>query len=110
MPAASLKRHVSFFVVVAFFPYNRFVMMHFIVGLIIVAIGFSVVAKTDFYLEFLGRSEFAEAKLGPGMSRTFYKLLGSLICFIGILVATNVIQSIVLGVFGPLFVSLTPGK
>lgn len=81
-------------------------MWRIIIGMIVVGIGFSVVAKTDFYLEFLGRSEFAEAKLGPGMTRTFYKLLGVLICFMGILIATNVIQGIILGVFGPLFASV----
>lgn len=78
-------------------------MWHVIVGLIVIVVGFHLVAKTDFYLDFLGRSDFAEAKLGPGMTRTFYKLLGALICFIGVLIATNVIQGIILGVFGPLF-------
>ncbi len=81
-------------------------MWRIIIGLIIVLVGFHMVWKTEFYLDFLGRSEFAETKIGPGGTRLFYKLLGSLVCFLGILVMTNVIQGIIIGVFGPLFSSL----
>lgn len=77
-----------------------------VIGLVIIIAGFSMVWKTEFYLDFLGLSEFAETKLGPGRTRLFYKLIGVLVCFVGVLVATNVIQDTVSGVFGPLFKSL----
>ena len=88
------------------FLYTDSRMWRIIIGLIIVAVGFHLVWKTEFYLDFLGRSEFAEAKIGPGGTRIFYKLIGCAVCFVGILVMTNVIQGAIIGVFGPLFKSL----
>ncbi|MEK7105453.1 MAG: hypothetical protein AAB865_02110 [Patescibacteria group bacterium] len=77
-----------------------------VIGLLIIAVGFMMVWKNEWFLDFLGRSEFAETKLGPGGTRLFYKLLGVAVCFIGMLVATKVIQETVIGSFGPMFETL----
>ena len=77
-----------------------------VIGLAIIFAGFHMVWKTELYLEFFGRSEFAETKFGPGGTRLFYKLIGIGVCFIGAFVATNLIQQMIIGVFGPLFKSL----
>ncbi len=63
-------------------------------------VGFCMVKYTEKFLEWFGTIEFAEEKLGG--SRVGYKLLGTLIVFIGIFTATNVISDI-LGSFAGLF-------
>lgn len=72
--------------------------MRFILGLIILALGIWVVIKTEYMLEFIGRVEWAEDKLGPGGSRTFYKLLGMVIILIGFATMTNLISGILAGI------------
>jgi hypothetical protein len=63
-------------------------------GLLIMVIGFLIVKKTTVVMSWFGRIPFAEDKFGTGGSYFFYKLLGTLIVFIGIFVATNVISGI----------------
>lgn len=63
-------------------------------GLIVMAIGFWMVLKTETVLSWFGEVPFAEDKFGPGGSRFFYKLLGILVTFIGIFIATNIISDI----------------
>lgn len=69
-------------------------------GLAIMVVGFLMVKKTDVALSWFGQVPFAEDKFGPGGSRFFYKLLGVVITFIGIFVATNVISGILEGLAG----------
>ncbi len=70
-------------------------------------IGFHMVWKTDLYLSFFGRIRFAEEHFGTeGGSRLFLKLIGVGACFVGILVATNLIQSTVAEILTPLFRSV----
>jgi len=57
-------------------------------------IGFYMVAKTGKFIEWFGSIPFAEDKFGQGGSYFFYKLLGTLIVFIGIFIATNIISDI----------------
>jgi hypothetical protein len=62
--------------------------MKFFGGMFIIAIGLTLVIKTEWYLQNFGRVDWAEQHLGfEGGSRLFYKLLGTFVCFIGILVA-----------------------
>ncbi len=78
-----------------------------IIGLLIMAIGFSMVWKTESYLSTFGRIPFAEEHLGlEGGSRLFYKLLGVFGCFLGMFVAANLLQGMIVSLFGPLFSSL----
>ncbi|MEK7665452.1 MAG: hypothetical protein AAB337_01060 [Patescibacteria group bacterium] len=78
-----------------------------ILGLLITAVGFHMVWKTEAYLSFFGRSTFAEQHLGfEGGSRLFYKLIGVALCFLGVFIATNILQGMVISVFGPMFSSL----
>ena len=78
-----------------------------IVGLVIVVIGFSMVWKTLFYLRIFGRIRFAERYLSTeGGSRIFIKLLGTAAIFLGVFIATNLIQGTIVNLIGPLFSSL----
>jgi len=63
-------------------------------GLLVMVAGFYMVQKTEVLMSWFGEVPFAEAKFGPGGSRFFYKLLGVLVSFIGIFIATNVISNI----------------
>jgi hypothetical protein len=63
-------------------------------GILVMLFGFWMVLKTEKVLSWFGEVPFAEAKFGPGGSRLFYKLLGVLVTFIGIFIATNVISDI----------------
>lgn len=76
------------------------VILRIILGLIVMLIGMHVVFKTRLYLSWFGRVDFAEQKFGPGGTETFYKLLGVLISFIGIFIATNIISDILSGFAG----------
>ena len=63
-------------------------------GLVVMVIGFFMVAKTAKFMEWFGRIPFAEDKFGQGGSYFFYKLLGTLIVFLGIFISTNIISDI----------------
>ncbi|MBI5793737.1 hypothetical protein HZA87_01445 [Candidatus Uhrbacteria bacterium] len=63
-------------------------------GLIIMVIGFLIVWKTEKFFTWFGEIPFAEKTFGAGGSRFFYKLIGVLVAFIGIFVATNIISDI----------------
>lgn len=81
--------------------------MRIFLGLVAIVIGFVIVWKTEVFLNFFGRVEWAEKHLGyEGGSRLFYKLIGLLIIIIGVFAATNLLGGIVLTVFKPLFKGL----
>ncbi len=69
--------------------------LRIIVGLFTVALGFFMVWKTVLFQDFFGANAWAERKLGPGGTRSFYKLLGVGVAFLGMLIATNVISGII---------------
>lgn len=81
-------------------------MLRIIIGLLIVVIGFSMVWKTVWYLRTFGRIRWAERYLGlEGGSRLFYKLLGVVIIFLGVFLATNLLGGIILESVGRFFTS-----
>lgn len=68
-----------------------------LLGLGVISIGFLMVWKTTGFQDFFGASDWAERKLGPGGTNTFYKLLGVLVAFLGMLIATNLISEVMQG-------------
>ncbi len=73
-------------------------------GLIISAIGFLIIWKTNWIIENFGHSSWAEAKLGSsGGTRLLYKFIGLLILFFGLLMITNLHQSFLMGTLEKLF-------
>ena len=76
--------------------------MNVIIGLIIMDIGFTFIAKTEWFLSNFGRVSWFEAHLATsGGSRLGYKLLGMIIVFIGLLFAINLIGGFMSWVLGP---------
>lgn len=61
-----------------------------LLGIAVMIVGFLMVKYTEKCLEWFGTIEFAEEKLGG--SRFGYKLIGILVTFIGIFIATNIIS------------------
>jgi hypothetical protein len=70
-------------------------------GLIIIGFGVLFIWQTEWFLKNFGRIDWAEAKLGG--TRNFYKILGLIVIFIGLLVMTGMIRGFILGTAGRLF-------
>jgi len=81
------------------------ILIRIIAGLVIVGIGFIFIWKTEAFLRSIGRIDWAERKLGG--TRNFYKLLGIIVIFIGLLTMTGMIGGFIQGTIGRLF--LPPG-
>jgi len=63
-------------------------------GIFVMSIGFLMVKRTEVVHSWFGYNDFAERTFGQGGSYLFYKLIGILIVFIGIFIATNVASDI----------------
>lgn len=59
-----------------------------------------MVWKTTFFQDFLGRNSWAEDKLGPGGTSTFYKLVGVGVAFLGMLIVTGLISNVMQSLVG----------
>lgn len=60
-----------------------------LVGLLLIGVGGFLVIRTRVMLDFFGHIDWAERKLGGGGSALLYKVIGIIVCFTGMLVATN---------------------
>ena len=65
-----------------------------------IAVGFHMVWKTGWYLEFVGAIDYAEEKFGPGGTRTFLKLVGVGVCLVGMAIFTGLIENVLGGLAG----------
>lgn len=83
--------------------YLSTVMKQFFIGLVFLILGMHIVWKTEVYFGFFGASEWAERKFGPGGTRTFYKLVGLILVFLGILGATGLLSGFMTGAVGAIF-------
>lgn len=77
--------------------------MNIILGLAILALGILITIKSEAVLRLFGQIEFFEKHLvTAGGSHLGYKLIGIFVCFIGMLVMTNLLGDFVRFVFAPL--------
>lgn len=71
-------------------------MLRVIVGLIFIIWGVSFIIKTEWYLNNFGRIGYFEQKLSTaGGSRLGYKLFGSVLVIVGILLTTNLFGNLI---------------
>lgn len=83
--------------------------MQFLIGLILIAVGFVMVWKTTWFLDIFGRVPWAERNLtssfgsGMGGSWMWYKLLGVGTIIVALLYMTGILQNILVRVLGPFF-------
>ena len=85
----------------------------FLIGVIMVGVGFTMLKFTLWYLKSFGRVPFFEKHFHSwGGTFLFYKSLGVLLVFFGILQMTGLLQPFVVwsigGLFGPAFPIDTP--
>lgn len=73
-----------------------------IFGFILFILGPTLVIKTDWYLENIGRIDWAEQHLGGG-TRFFLKLIGIAFIFFGLLMMFGLFGNLMWWIFGGLF-------
>jgi hypothetical protein len=74
-----------------------------LLGLVGIAAGIAMVMKTESLVGAFGRIDFFDRHLGTeGGTRLGYKLIGLLVIFISILIATNMIGGFMTWLLGPL--------
>jgi multisubunit Na+/H+ antiporter MnhB subunit len=73
----------------------------FFLGLLITGAGFIFVWRTQWIQSLVGYSEFGEKWFGS--SQLLYKLVGVIVCFIGLLTAVGLIDEFINWFFGFLF-------
>lgn len=72
-------------------------------GLVGIALGAAMVIRTEGLVSAFGRIEFFDRYLGAeGGTRLGYKLIGLLVIFISVLIATNMIGGFMTWLLGPL--------
>ena len=75
--------------------------MKYVLGIIIVGVGFLIVWKSDWLMDNFGRISWAEAKLGTeGGTRLLYKLIGIAIIIGAFLYMSGALGSIMRAIFG----------
>jgi len=77
--------------------------MHIIIGLIVIGVGFIVVWKPRYFLDFLGNQAWVEKIFAVNDQELAYKIIGIILIFVGALIMTNLIYDI-LTAFAGLFV------
>ncbi len=68
--------------------------MKYIISLLIIAAGVVLIIKTDWFMKSFGRNAWAEQKLGPGGSWTFYKLIGVAFILCALFIMSGIMTSI----------------
>ena len=75
-----------------------------ILGLIVVVIGALITIKSEWILQNFGPIPSADRIFSTeGGSRLAYKLIGIFATIVGFLIMTNMIETVLLGIFGRLF-------
>jgi hypothetical protein len=75
-----------------------------IVGIVGTVVGSIMVMRSEWFLSFFGRIDWAEIHLGSeGGTRVFYKLLGMITILISLMIMTGMIEGLLMAIFGPLF-------
>jgi hypothetical protein len=78
-------------------------MLHFLIGLALMAVGIMITLKSEAMLNAWGRIQWCEDHLGiEGGSRLGYKLIGLLVFFIGLLLATGLYSGFMQGLLSPI--------
>jgi hypothetical protein len=78
--------------------------MTIIIGLILLAVGVLIIWKTEPIFRFFGKVSFADQYFGTeGGSRLFYKLIGLMVIFFGLLMVTGQSDGFLEGTIGKVF-------
>lgn len=84
---------------------------NFFIGLAVIGVGYSLVAKTEAWLNMFGPIAWFERKLATeGGSRTGYKLLGILVIFLGVLTSFGLFGGFFAWILSPLSKAIVGGS
>ncbi len=76
--------------------------MKYVIGIILIGIGFVIIWKSNWLMDNMGRIEWAEMHLGSdGGTRLFYKLIGVVIILLSFLLMSGGLASGLAKVFNP---------
>jgi len=81
-------------------------LLRILIGSAASVVGFIIVWKPRFFLDFLGEQPWAEKIFGPGNTILAYKVIGILTIIVGFLIITNLIQDTLLWFFSPVLGNL----
>lgn len=71
-----------------------------LIGILIALVGFTFVWRTRKWYEMFGSIPWAEEKFGSGGTELFYKILGIIVAFLGVFIATDIASDIIKGLLG----------
>lgn len=77
-------------------------MKNFLIGLIIMGVGFLITWKAYWIVENFGRDEWAESKLAGGTT-AMYRIVGVIAIFFGMLLATGLMRNFLKATLGSIF-------
>lgn len=82
--------------------------MKYLIGFIVIAIGYLIIWKTEWLVSNLGRVEWAEQHLGTeGGTRIFYKLIGIMLIIGAFLAMSGAFNALLKAIFGGAFKGTT---
>lgn len=85
--------------------------MKWLIGSVVILIGFVITLKSEWLLQNVGRVDWAERHLGTeGGTRLFYKLIGILAILLTFFAWTDILGGTLRLIFSPLSGVLNPGQ
>ena len=79
-----------------------FTVGHFFTGIVIVILGTAMIKYSYQVVNFTGRQDWIESKLGSGSTYFVYKMFGLIAVFIGFIYAVGLYDPFMTWLFGPL--------
>lgn len=73
--------------------------MQYVIGTIMIALGFLIIWKSEVIFGWIGSIETAEKYLGVGESRLFIKLVGLILIVVAFLIMLGTVQDILTALF-----------
>jgi hypothetical protein len=77
-------------------------MFRILIGLAVIGLGFIMVYRPRFFIEFMGHQAWLEKIIQVSDDELAYKILGIVIMFIGAVIATGLITNILYFLFSPI--------
>jgi len=69
-------------------------LVRILIGLIVVGVGFFVVYRPRYFLDFLGNQAWVEKIFSVNDQELAYKIIGIIVIFVGVLIMTNLIYDL----------------
>ena len=77
-------------------------MFRILIGLVVIGLGFIMVYRPRFFIEFMGHQAWLEKIIQVSDDELAYKILGIIIIFIGALILTGLITNLLGFLLGPI--------